>query len=654
MRRVLAALCLLLGLSTVEAQVTTVWTNQAATATSSAIDTGRAQHVNIQITGSSVVGTVAIQRSNDCSTWSSYLTLTDPANEFRTVPSWACTRLVFTRTSGTVTLATIEPVRTGRNGTMVGATSGADGVGGLVPLPAAGDEAKCLLGDGTWGTCGSGGSGDVESVTLTGTAPVTVTGSPCASADCAFTLALTGVTLDANGWTQSVPVTGGDANKGYAWTVATDGGYPDFGMSLVLGGLTLTGDDQEFHARKQITVHANASGGAIDGFCFEKAAAEVCMVFDFTGNVLQLPTVALANPLAVADGGTGVASFGQNTVLAGPTSGGAGTATARALVAGDLPTVPVSSGGTGGTDASTARTNLGLVIGTDVQAYSLNLAGLAGLSNGIPWRNSTWAVTSPTDGTVPYYTAAGGLLSTEQTRVAQDSYAQRRGTNAQTAEWCMTYTDASNYACLRYSNSGTVQQLMTRTAGTGTTSNAGGFQVGAATGGILFYASNALTARLLSTNFMPETGDAIDLGNAANPGWKTLYLARGQQGSKSKALTESTATSFLRMAIPSGSSRGIKVTYTVRAADATDFQSLSGEVWLDGSNKAGTISVGTISERQATCACSTGTLTATITVVDAGSGNLEIKADATSSLTQTTLAIDYTPVVPVIATLTNL
>lgn len=197
MRRVLAALCLLLGLSTVEAQVTTVWTNQAATATSSAIDTGRAQHVNIQITGSSVVGTVAIQRSNDCSTWSSYLTLTDPANEFRTVPSWACTRLVFTRTSGTVTLATIEPVRTGRNGTMVGATSGADGVGGLVPLPAAGDEAKCLLGDGTWGTCGSGGSGDIESVAVTANSPVTGTAT-CTTGACSFTLGLTGMVIGTN------------------------------------------------------------------------------------------------------------------------------------------------------------------------------------------------------------------------------------------------------------------------------------------------------------------------------------------------------------------------------------------------------------------------------------------------------------------------
>lgn len=128
--------------------------------------------------------------------------------------------------------------------------------------------------------------------------------------------------------------------------------------------------------------------------------------------------------VAVADGGTGASSAsaaatnlglgtGDSPQFTAVNVGHATDTTLARLSAGDLSVegnriyraggtdVPVADGGTGASDASGARTNLGLVIGTNVQAWDADLDTLAGL---------TWVLT-PTSFTPGLTIATVGDLS---------------------------------------------------------------------------------------------------------------------------------------------------------------------------------------------------------------------------------------------------
>lgn len=90
------------------------------------------------------------------------------------------------------------------------------------------------------------------------------------------------------------------------------------------------------------------------------------------------------------------AAFNASTGHAHDGSSGEGPKLAlAAAVSGQL---PVANGGTAGSTAAAARTNLGLVIGTDVQAYDAGLADIAGLAvtdgNFIVGNGTNWVVES--------------------------------------------------------------------------------------------------------------------------------------------------------------------------------------------------------------------------------------------------------------------
>jgi hypothetical protein len=73
--------------------------------------------------------------------------------------------------------------------------------------------------------------------------------------------------------------------------------------------------------------------------------------------------------------------------------------------------ISIGGGGTGATTASAARTNLGVAIGTDVQAYDADLAAIAGISDTSGLLKKTAANTWSLD-TTTYAPAASPTLTT--------------------------------------------------------------------------------------------------------------------------------------------------------------------------------------------------------------------------------------------------
>lgn len=240
-----------------------------------------------------------------------------------------------------------------------------------------------------------------------------------------------------------------------------------------------------------------------------------------------------------------------------------------------------------------------------------------------------------TNAQVSTYPSIGGALSALLSS-AGFGYANNvgwlvNGTNAQSLLLHGSYTDAGNYERLSFSYGAGIFTMQAQASGSGTyrrigISGAGSYYV------------------YFGSTISPSVTDVMPIGDSAAL-WQHLYLTRSIQGSKSKALTEGAATTVTRIAVAQTAAAnygGGRSGYTVYASDGTDSQSLQGDVRYSFVNKAGTetCTIGEVGMPVLSESAGASTLTCTWTCATAAADAVDIQANCTSSLVQTTFTAE--------------
>lgn len=345
-------------------------------------------------------------------------------------------------------------------------------------------------------------------------------------------------------------------------------------------------------------------------------------------------TSAVTGTLPVAHGGTGITSFGSGVATA---MGNAVNASAGLLTYGIIGTsgaaVPLLnsavtfSGGVTVTSNNLTVGNSGAVAGTGRAIYVGDYVSSAGgQAQYVATRPGTyyWGIGHP-GGFSATFVKMGGCSSAGGTWASDSAFGLLiDGGLALGALDCVAYRDAAAVWQMGADAATATAQALKAHDGSGTD------KAGAA----LNLAGGQSTGTGRGGDVIVHTSMSSTTGSSANS-----YSTRAFYAAKYVDLTESTATAFAKIAVASGKSAGAKIECSVYANDGTEYQSLASELLISAVNKAGTVTV-TVVQEDGTTAASSGTLTATYTVVASGN-SFDVKCNATSSLTQTSLRIRY-------------
>lgn len=212
---------------------------------------------------------------------------------------------------------------------------------------------------------------------------------------------ISGATIVASG----VSISGGTI-VGIADIAIADGGT---GASTASGARTNLG--------LAIGTNVQAYSSVLSGVAGQFTAADQIIYASASGVVASAPFTALGRSIVSGSTASGVRStlgLGSMAVQ------NAGNVTISGGTISGITDLTVADGGTGASTASGARSNLGLIIGTDVQAYDAGLASIAGLTTSVDQFLYTTAADTYAAGNIASF--ARTFLASGTTAAASRSY----------------------------------------------------------------------------------------------------------------------------------------------------------------------------------------------------------------------------------------